>query len=98
MVLGITYDTSQNQQQKVNQTIDLTQIYNDYNLELFEPKALTNKWAIGMKVFYKQLERISKEKKNMASPSHNRKYNLFIKQKRKYFSQVSHLEKEEGNI
>ena len=46
---------------RVNQTIDLNRVYNDYNLELFEPKALTSKWAIEMKVLYKQLEQISKE-------------------------------------
>ena len=46
---------------RVNQTIDLNRVYNDYNPELFDLKALTSKWAVGMKVLYKQLERISKE-------------------------------------
>lgn len=32
----------------VNPTIDLDQVYDDYDLELFEPKALTNKKAIEM--------------------------------------------------
>lgn len=46
---------------RVNQTIDLNRVYNDCNPELFEPKALTSKWVVEMKVLYKQLERISKE-------------------------------------
>ena len=46
---------------RVNKTIDLNRVYNDYDPKLFEPKALTRKWAIGMRVLYKQLEWISKE-------------------------------------
>ena len=47
---------------KVSPTVDLDQVYNDYDPELFEPKALTSKRAIVMKILYKSLERISKEK------------------------------------
>ena len=40
---------------KVSSTVDLDQVYNDYDPELFEPKALTSKRAIGMKVLYESL-------------------------------------------
>lgn len=46
----------------INPTIDLDQVSNDYDFELFELKVLTSNWAIEMKVLYEQLERISKEK------------------------------------
>ena len=47
---------------KVSPTVDLDQVYNDYDPKLFEPKALTSKRVIGMKVLYESLERMSKEK------------------------------------
>ena len=47
---------------KVSPTIDLHQVYNDYDPELFEPKALTSERAIEMKVLYESFERINKEK------------------------------------
>ena len=47
---------------KVSPTIDLHKVYNDYDPELFEPKAFTSKRAIEMKVLYESLERINKEK------------------------------------
>ena len=46
---------------KVSPTVDLDQVYNDYDPELFEPKALTSKRAIGMKVLFESFKRISKE-------------------------------------
>lgn len=57
MVPSTTHDSSS----VINPTIDLDQVYNDYDFGLFEPKVLTNNWAIEMKVLYEQLERISKE-------------------------------------
>lgn len=46
----------------INPTIDLNQVYNDYDFGLFKLKLLTSNWAIEMKILYEQLERISKEK------------------------------------
>ena len=46
---------------KVSPTVDLDQVYNDYDPKLFKAKALTSKKAIGMKVLYKSLERIRKK-------------------------------------
>lgn len=43
MILDTTHDTSQSQQQKANSIIDLDQVYNDYDPELFDQKPLPTK-------------------------------------------------------
>ena len=79
---------------RVSLTVDLNQVYN--NPEFFEPKALTSKRGIGMKVLYESLERISKEKIWLHEAT--KEHIIFSEYKRKHFSQTGNIKNEKGNI
>ena len=46
----------------ISPNVDLDQVYNNYDPELFESKALRSKKVIRMKVLYESLKNISKKK------------------------------------